>query len=207
MWEHLCAQCSLIHPGLLLSALLCQHSCWSTCTLSYGSPLLRARSLLPRSRVIWFGTATGSWNFSPWGCSSLMHDSSCLPPLLQMTQICFHRRPVILINFIWNTIWSWRWCCSSFPDDFFHLFDCWFTFIEDMFWFTYLYKFGVLRQFFIPPLITGEEERAALAELRQGMRERLKILNRAERSRKRIKERARGRARFTTNPVPFTSKL
>lgn len=76
-----------------------------------------------------------------------------------------------------------------------------------MFWFTYLYKFGVLRQFFIPPLITGEEERAALAELRQGMRERLKILNRAERSRKRMKERARGRARFTTNPVPFTSKL
>lgn len=55
--------------------------------------------------------------------------------------------------------------------------------------------------------VAPEEERAALAELRQGMRERLKILNRAERSRKRRKERARARARFTANPFQFTSKL
>ena len=55
--------------------------------------------------------------------------------------------------------------------------------------------------------VAPEEERAALAELRQGIRERLKILNRAERSRKRRKERARARARFTANPFQFTSKL
>lgn len=46
-----------------------------------------------------------------------------------------------------------------------------------------------------------------MEELRQGMRERLKILNRAERNRKRRKERAKARARFTANPFQFTSKL
>nr|XP_034324819.1 uncharacterized protein LOC117689102 [Crassostrea gigas] len=55
--------------------------------------------------------------------------------------------------------------------------------------------------------VAPEEETAALAELRQGMRERLMILNRAERSRKRRKEKARARARFTANPFQFTSKL
>ena len=52
-----------------------------------------------------------------------------------------------------------------------------------------------------------EGERQALAELRNTIREKLKILRRAERSRKRRKERARARARFTANPFHFTSHL
>ena len=50
-----------------------------------------------------------------------------------------------------------------------------------------------------------EGERQALAELRDTIREKLKILRRAEKSRKRRKERAR--ARFTANPFQFTSHL
>lgn len=55
--------------------------------------------------------------------------------------------------------------------------------------------------------VAPEEERAEFAEVRQSMRERLKIMNRTERSRKRRKEMARARARFTANPFQFTSKL
>lgn len=54
--------------------------------------------------------------------------------------------------------------------------------------------------------VAPEDERAALMELRQGMRKRLKIMNRVEGSRKRRKERARARAKFTANPFQFISK-
>jgi hypothetical protein len=53
---------------------------------------------------------------------------------------------------------------------------------------------------------TDEEDRPALAKVRNTIREKLKILRRAESSRRRRKERARARARFTASPFQFTSR-
>jgi hypothetical protein len=54
---------------------------------------------------------------------------------------------------------------------------------------------------------TDEEDRPALAEMRNTIREKLGILRRAERSRRKRKERARTRARFTASPFQFASRL
>ena len=48
--------------------------------------------------------------------------------------------------------------------------------------------------------IAEEGEMAALQEIREGFRTKLKSLWRADRSRKRREERERKRARFTSNP-------
>ena len=48
--------------------------------------------------------------------------------------------------------------------------------------------------------VAEEGKKAALEEIREGLRTKLKRLRRAERSRKRRTERERQRARFTSNP-------
>ena len=52
-----------------------------------------------------------------------------------------------------------------------------------------------------------EVERGGLADLRNQLRGRLKTLRRAERSRRRRKDRMKARAKFTSNPYQFTKKL
>ncbi|XP_062568263.1 uncharacterized protein LOC134230448 [Saccostrea cucullata] len=52
-----------------------------------------------------------------------------------------------------------------------------------------------------------DEEKPALSQLRDNIREHLKIARRAERSRRRRKQRDRARARFTADPFQFTSRL
>jgi hypothetical protein len=54
-------------------------------------------------------------------------------------------------------------------------------------------------------ITTDEEDRPALAKMRNTIRDTLKILRRTERSRRRKKKQAR--ARFTTNPFQYTLKL
>ena len=52
-----------------------------------------------------------------------------------------------------------------------------------------------------------EVEKTALSDLRDNIREQLKVARRAERSRRRRKERDRAKSRFTSDPFQFTSRL
>ena len=52
-----------------------------------------------------------------------------------------------------------------------------------------------------------EVEKTALSDLRDNIRDQLKVARRAERSRRRRKERDRARSRFTSDPFQFTSRL
>ena len=52
-----------------------------------------------------------------------------------------------------------------------------------------------------------EVEKTALSDLRDNIREQLKVARRAERSRRRKKERDRAKSRLTSDPFQFTSRL
>jgi len=52
-----------------------------------------------------------------------------------------------------------------------------------------------------------ESEKVGIAELGTGQREKLKFLRRAEKSRKKTKDRVKKRAMFTSNPYQFTPRL
>ena len=66
---------------------------------------------------------------------------------------------------------------------------------------------GDLRRLRIRYKAAPDEEKVALEQLRTQLRERLKLLRRAELNRRKRKEREKRRTQFTANPFQFVSRM